>query len=337
MVIERDIFYIEEKKLVEALEITLKEFDDFVERLISVDLILQESLHFIVQNYIVEKPIRLFSREGAIAVTRSLEKEGIVNDATIKSVLILVEQYRIEQIDNKVRRSIYKHSSSLLVKNQRHWLSYRDVVKIFRTNKDRLASARESIRRSDNPMIFGEDFDLIEKDVHFSLSGLEKLSIELSLSLRSPERREYCERVREVAPPVLEYLALAPSPSDSQIESAKRFVKNQNKNCCQITGDKRDKYENPTLKLVAHHLYDQNNYRFLASDPDNIIAIREEISDEFHLWNGGFSKTCTIDDFIKYIEWKYPDKHDKLLMLYNRREVLYQKLKVLQRTLPYGE
>ncbi len=88
MVIERDIFYIEEKKLVEALEITLKEFDDFVERLISVDLILQESLHFIVQNYIAEKPIRLFSREGAIAVTRSLEKEGIVNDATIKSVLL---------------------------------------------------------------------------------------------------------------------------------------------------------------------------------------------------------------------------------------------------------
>ena len=337
MVIERDIFYIEEKKLVEALELTLKEFDDFVERLISVDLILQESLHFIVQNYIAEKPIRLFSREGAIAITRSLEKEGIVNDATIESVLILVEQYRIEQIDNKVRRSIYEHSSSLLVKNQRHWLSYRDVVKIFRTNEDRLAEAWASITRSDNPMILHEDVTKIVGVLHFSLSGLEKLSIELSLTLRSPERREYCERVREVAPPVLEYLALAPSPSDSQIESAVRFVKNQNNKCCQITGATRNKYDNPTLQLVAHHLYDKENYRFLAAEPDNIIPICQEISDGFHLWNGGFNKSCTIDDFINYIEWKYPEKHDKILMLYRKRKILYEKLKMHQPTLPYGE
>ena len=330
-------FYIEEAKLVQALELTLKEFDDLLEVLIADDRSLQESIHFIVQNHIAKKPIRLFSREGAIAITRSLEKKGIVNDATIKSVLTLIEQYRLEQIDTSVRRSIYENSSSLLLKNQRHWLSYQEVVKIFRTNVNRLASARDSIRKSDNPMIFDEDATKIEGVTHFSLSGLEKLSIELSLTLKSQERREYCERVREVAPPVLKSLALAPSPSESQIESAKRFVKNQNNQCCQITGSARNKYDNPTLKLVAHHLYDQNNYRFFANDPDNIIAIREEISDDFHLWNGGFKKSCTIDDFIEYIEWKYPKKHDKILMLYNRREVLYQKLKMLQRTLPYGE
>lgn len=337
MVFSRENFYIEEEKLVKALELTLKEFDDFVDVLISVERTLHESVHFIVQYHIAKKPMKLFSREGAIAITRSLEKEGIVNDATIESVLRLVEQYRIEQIDTKVRHSIYEHSSSLLVKNQRHWLSYQDVVKIFRTKVSRLTSAMDSIRRSDNPMIFDEDTTQIEGVPHFSLSGLEKLSIELSLSLRSQERREYCERVREVAPPVLEFLALAPSPSDSQIKRAKTFVKNQNNKCCQITGATRNKYNNPRLELVAHHLYDQNNYRFLADDPDNIIAIREEISDDFHLWNGGFKKSCTIDDFIEYIEWKYPEKHDKILMLYNRREVLYQKLKMLQRTLPYGE
>jgi len=337
MVFSRDTFYIEEQKLSQALELNLKEFDNFVDVLISGDRTLHESIHFIVQYRNAGQPIRLFSREGAIAITRSLEKEGIVNDAIIESVLSLVEQYRIEQIDTKVCRSIYEHSSSLLVKNQRHWLSYQDVVKIFRTTVSRLTSARESITRSDNPMILGEDFDIIEQYVHFSLSGLEKLSIELSLSLRSQERREYCERVREVAPPVLEFLALAPSPLDSQIKRAKTFVKNQNNKSCQITGATRNKYDNSRLKLVAHHLYDQNNYRFLADDPDNIIAIREEISDEFHLWNGGFDKSCTIDDFIEYIEWKYPEKHDKILMLYNRRKVLALKLIMGQRTLPYGE
>ena len=96
-----------------------------------------------------------------------------MNDAIIKSVLSLVEQYRIEQIDTRVRRSIYEHSSSLLVKNQRHWLSCRDVVKIFGTTMGRLRLARKSIRRSDNPMILGEDFDLIEQYEHFSLSTLQ--------------------------------------------------------------------------------------------------------------------------------------------------------------------
>ena len=336
----REIFYIEECKLSQALELDLGVFDDRVQDLVQStdeEPIIQESIHFIVEKYIAGKPIRIFSREGAIAITRSLEEIGIVNQTTIKSVLTLVEQYRIEQIDTQVRRSIYEHSSSLLVKNKRHWLSSQDVVKIFQTNERRLALAMDSIRRSDNPMILHEDVTKIEEVICFSLSGLEKLSIELSLNLRSKQRREYCERVREVAPPVLEFLALAPSPTDSQIDSAVRYVKNQNNKCCQITGATRDKYDNPTLQLVGHHLYDKNHYRFLANDPDNIIAIRHEISDDFHLWNGGFNKSCTIDDFIEYIEWKYPEKHDKILMLYNRRSVLYLKLTHLQRTLPYGE
>lgn len=338
MALQRDIFYIEEQKLAQALGLKLKKFDDFVEKLLqsnSEEPIIQESVHFIIQNYIAKQPIRIFSREGALAITRSLEEEGIVNDATLKSILALIEQYRIEQIDTKVRRSIYTNSSSLRLKNQRHWLSLQDVVKIFQTNVKRIDLAMDSIKRSANPIILDEDITKIEQVTYFSLPGLEKLSIELSLTLRSQERRLYCERVGEVARPVLKYLALAPSPSDSQIESAVRYVKNKNRKCCQITGATRDKYHK--LKMVGHHLYDKNNYKFLADEPDNIIVICENISDDFHLWNGGFGKSCTIDDFIEYIEWKYPEKHDKILMLYNRRVILEVKFRNLQRTLPYGE
>lgn len=99
----------------------------------------------------------------------------------------------------------------------------------------------------------------------------------------------------------------------------------------------RDKYENRLIKLVGHHLYDQNTYHFFASDPDNIITIAEQVSDDFHQWNGGFAKTCTINDFIEYVESHYPQKHEAILMLHNRRRVLLLKLSQFQRVLRESE
>jgi hypothetical protein len=89
--------------------------------------------------------------------------------------------------------------------------------------------------------------------------------------------------------------------------------------------------------LVKHHLFDQKNYRLIAADPDNIITISKAVSDEFHQWNGGYDKTCTIDDFIKYVEFFYSDKHRLILHLYNRKKVLDYKLKILQSRLPESD
>jgi hypothetical protein len=175
-----------------------------------------------------------------------------------------------------------------------------------------------------------EGFEVYESIFFFSLSGLEKLSIELSVSLRSEERREYCKRVAEVAPPVLEFLAIAPSPSQAKIFSAVRYAKGRDEFSCQITGVDLG-------NMVGHHLYDKNTYGFLADDPDNIITISENLSRDFHQWNGGNHKSCTIDDFIEYVEWKYPQKHKVILMLDNRRRILMLKLTQSQRALPEGE
>ena len=68
----------------------------------------------------------------------------------------------------------------------------------------------------------------------------------------------------------------------------------------------------------------------------NIITITKQISNDFHLWNGGFQKSCTIDDLIQYVEWRYPQKHKQILMLENRRRVLLVKLSQFQRALPEG-
>ncbi|EDZ96369.1 hypothetical protein AmaxDRAFT_0700, partial [Limnospira maxima CS-328] len=45
-------------------------------------------------------------------------------------------------------------------------------------------------------------------------------------------------------------------------------------------------------------------------------------------------ETCTIDDFIDYVEWRYPEKHELILTLHNKQRVLRLKLAQFQRTLP---
>lgn len=337
MLFDRATFYIEEGKLAEAFELTQRKFDEKCEQLIdsSDDSIrLQEWVHFIIQGKVNKQIIRIFSREGAIAIAKFLDIEGKVNKNSLNQVFSLFEEYRINQIDSIVRRSVYENISSLVVKRQRHWLNIEDVVNIFKSNKSRIREAFNSIQISDDPMIINADFENIDQ-VYFSLSGLEKLSIELSLNLRSKERREYCMRVREVAPPVVEFLALTPTPSEENIDKAMRYVKTRD-GCCQITNIARNKYEHKLVELVGHHLYDRNNYKFLADDIDNIMTITEQIHDDFHQWNGGYQESCTIDDFIQYVEWRYPQKHKEILMLENRRRVLLVKLTQFQRALPEG-
>lgn len=337
MSFDRETFYTEEEKLAEAFELIQRKFDEKCEQLIdsSDDSIrLQEWVHFIIQGKVNKQIIRIFSREGAIAIAKYLDIEGEVNKNSLNQVFLLFEEYHINQIDSIVRRSVYENSSSLVVKRQRHWLNIKDVINIFKSNIFRIREAFNSIQISDDPMIINADFENIDQ-VYFSLSGLEKLSIELSLNLRSKERREYCLRVREVAPPVVEFLALTPTPSEENIEKAMRYVKTRD-GCCQITGIARNKYEHKLVELVGHHLYDRNNYKFLADDIDNIMTITEQIHDDFHQWNGGYQESCTIDDFIQYVEWRYPQKHKEILMLENRRRVLLVKLTQFQRALPEG-
>lgn len=339
MPFDREVFYIEEGSLAEALDLGQRGFDEMVNSLeasLDENIRLKEWLHFVVQGYInKQQPVRIFSREGAIAVASYLDLYGETTKPPLERVISLLEQYRINQIDGRVRQTVYENSSSLVLRNQRHWLSRVDVVRIFITSLPRLNKAFQDIQRSDFPMRISVDFENYEDTTFFSLSGLEKLSIELSLTLRSEERRDYCRRVREVAPPVLEFLSLVPSPSQEEINRTVNYVKNRD-GSCQITGVVRDKY-NKRIELVGHHLYDKNTYRFLGADPDNILTIDKQVHEDFHQLNGGYNTACTIHDFIEYVEWRYPQKHEVILMLHNRQRILRLKLDQVQPALPEGE
>lgn len=152
------------------------------------------------------------------------------------------------------------------------------------------------------------------------------MSLELKRSLRSPDRQRYCGRVPTIAPPVVEYLALIPTPSPKEIEAAKRFARKRDRKTCQITSIEPSKYND--LKLAAHHLFDQATYPVLAADPDNIITINEDLHQEFHQWMGGKDKSCTIEDFIQFIELFYVSEKSVLtVQLLQRQAVLLEKLK----------
>ncbi len=335
MVLKKDdqkIFYLTDKSLAETFNLTITDFLNIVEKLINSSdptFKIKEYIHFIIQGKSKGQNVINFSREGAIAVAKYFDEQHKLDNCSYHQVLALIEDYRINKIDRKITFIIYENSSSLIRLKQRHWLNFDDVSKIFQTTKFRLQKAFEDIEE----MKLEEDFIEYQEQLYFSLSGLYKISLELSLSLRSQERREYCDRVREIAPPVVKFLAITPSPSGKEINSAISYLKNKY-HYCQITG-KIPNRDNK-IDLAGHHLYDKNVYNFLADDHDNIIIIDQEIHKDFHQWNGGNLQSCRIDDFIEYIELKYPSKHELLLMLHYRRSILLLKLSKFQRFLPEG-
>lgn len=76
-------------------------------------------------------------------------------------------------------------------------------------------------------------------------------------------------------------------------------IRKDAKGRCQITGRRKSVGK---FNLVAHHLFDQNTYPQFADMADNLIAIGEDIHNQFHQWMGGTQKACTVEDMERFIE-----------------------------------
>ena len=57
-----------------------------------------------------------------------------------------------------------------------------------------------------------------------------------------------------------------------------------------------------TVNIHGHHLFDVSTYPFWAASPWNFIMITDELHKEFHRWNKGTAKSCTIFHFWY---WRY--------------------------------
>ncbi len=109
-----------------------------------------------------------------------------------------------------------------------------------------------------------------------------------------------------------------------EIEQAKKFVKNtRDKKKCKISEKKAPGSKlTGTISVAVHHLYSQSKYPHLAASTDNLITITTDIHNEFHAWNGGTHQSCTIDDFIKFVDERYPEADEARIWLNKKKQLL---------------
>ncbi len=300
-------FTFKDKELAKELEISLDRLYEIIE-IFDTDpndeWELRENDHFIWLNRV--KDIRLFSQFGAFAIAKYMDT---VEEKTLWSRIKEFITKHKEKIRNAfVRQKVLDNCRSLTLRNNRHFLSKKDVVKILSTSYARLNKAFEDIKRSDKPMILSEDFDDFDGIRHYSLSGLDKFSRELARKLTIRDRREWCAAVEVVGNKTLEKIISAEARKEKEIKAAMQLVKKKDKNCCQITGEKW-KHSNP-IDITFHHIYSKHHYPHLATSTDNLITLTETVHREFHAWNGGFDKCCTLDSLIQFVNEQYPEQEE---------------------------
>lgn len=317
-------FTIREAELATALEITHQELDKVIQFFDSDpndQWKLSENDHFIYLNNSLNE--RLFSEQGAYAIAKYIDEKST------KSIWARITEFitrHKEKIRNAfISRKIQENCSSLTVKNNHHFLSKKDVVGILCTSPARLNKAFDEIRKSD-PMKIYEDFADLDEDKnkrprYYSLSGLYKLSQHLAKELTVKDRRGWCAAIEVVGKKTFKLIIDEQTAWQKKIDSAMNAAKKRDSSRCQITGVKREKF-NKTVNIVVHHIYSKEHYPRLAACQDNLITLTQEVHNEFHGWNGGSQKSCTVDHLIQFVNNLHPDNYEVILRLNKVKQML---------------
>lgn len=315
-----DGFTIRESELAKMLEISMDKLDEivtFFDADPDDEWELKENTHFTYLNKSLKE--RLFSKQGAYAIAKYMEDTQPRNFfARVKE---FVTKHR-EKIRNAfINQEIQENCSSLIFRNDRHFLSKKDIIKIFGTNAQRINKAFEEIKISANPLILYEDFDDIERERYYSFSGIYKISRHLAKVLTVKDRRGWCEAVEVVGKKTFKLIEDAETAKQKRIEAAMYRVKKRDKSQCQVTGIKRDR-QNRTVNITVHHIYDRQHYPYLADCDDNLITLSQEVHNDFHTWNGGSQKTCTADNLIDFVQQLHSDNYAVTLRLNKVKQIL---------------
>jgi 5-methylcytosine-specific restriction endonuclease McrA len=295
-------FTIREKELAEALKITPERLDEIIAFFDSDpndEWYLRENDHFIYLNQSWKN--RLFSEHGAFAIAKYMD--------TIEETSKIIARRKQLIRDKLIQQKVHDNSTSLTIRNNRQFLSKKNIVKILCTSTSRLNTAFRDIQKSDNPMVIYEDFDDIEGARYYSLSGLEKLSKELATKLKDKDRREWCAAAEVLnSNNDLKKIISYEERKEQEINWAKKVAKERDRYSCQITGQKQTQHN--TFNLAIHHIFSQEHYPHLATSMDNMITLAEDVHKEFHNWNGGNKAACTIDDLIRFVNVLYPEQEE---------------------------
>lgn len=313
-------FTIQEPQLAAALEITREELDKVVTFFDSDpndQWELRENDHFIYLNKSQKE--RLFSEQGAYAIAKYMDEKAT------KSIWARITEFitrHKEKIRNAfISRKIQEHCSSLTVRNNRHFLSKKDIVNILCTSPARLNKAFDEVQRSLDPMKLYEDFDDIDGVRYYSLSGFYKLSQHLANALTVKDRRGWCAAIEVVGKKTFKLIIDEQTAFQKKVDSAMAAARKRDGSTCQMTGTKRDK-NNKSVNIVVHHIYSKEHYPHLTACQDNLITLTQAVHTDFHSWNGGFQKPCTVDHLIQFASDLYPDNYEVILRLNQVKKIL---------------
>ena len=312
-------FTIKEKELAEALEIKPERLDEiivFFDSDPNDEWELRENDHFIYLNRTLRE--RLFSQLGAFAIAKYMDT---IEEKTLLSRIVeFITRHKERLRLAFVRQKVLDNSSSLTLRNNRHFLSKKDIVTILCTSYARLNKAFQDIQSSNDPMELYKHFDDFDGVRYYSLAGFDRLTRELSTELKNKDRREWCSAVEVVGKKTLNRLISEEESIKRRIQLAMEAAQRRDKKCCQITGQKRTKYNQ--INMAVHHIFSRKHYPHLATSIDNLITLTEETHKKFHCWNGGSNKACTVDDLICFVNELYPEKEEASIKLHQIKKML---------------
>ncbi|WP_204151044.1 hypothetical protein [Leptolyngbya sp. CCY15150] len=312
-------FTIRVDQLAEALEISLDrlvEIIDFFDSDPDDEWQLKENDHFIFLNK--KQNERIFSQIGAFAIAKYMDSQD--TPSIWERIREFLTRHKEKLRQAFINRKIHENCSSLTVRNNRHFLSKKDVVNILCTSYPRINQAFDAIRRSDRPLIIGEDFDDIDGVRYYSLNGFSRLSRELATTLTMKDRREWCDAVEVVGKKTLRRIVDELEGRKQAIQRVKDRAKTRDKSTCQITGRKHTPHKK--VRLAAHHMFSESHYPHLATSIDNLITMDEDIHQEFHSWMGNTKVACTIDHLITFVCERYPECDEAIDKLYAAKKIL---------------
>ena len=328
---KKEIFTIREAELIQWLSISHKRLDEIVSFFDADpnddwDLVEGDDYQFVNK----EKKLRNFSPKGAFKIASYIEK----NEK--RGIFYKFKEFFTKH-DQKIRRSLARKSIFAELTDSGEIQVYQGVAmihkqslrRILETNGAKLNKTVNHLQqRTDKPLELGVDFYEDEKrEFWFSESGIVMISKSMSETLTNKSRQEMCKMIAMEFP--LAFKEIQENLDDDtkqkiEIEKAKKRAKTRDKNTCQVTGQKPDKYNK--FNLAVHHLYSVQKYPHLATLDLNLVTIKEEIHQEFHGNLGGFHQPCTIENFIEFLHIYYPEYQGNLALKLQKTKKKLEKL-----------
>ncbi|MDG2992173.1 hypothetical protein L3556_14730 [Candidatus Synechococcus calcipolaris G9] len=228
----------------------------------------------------------------------------------------LVHNRKQQALHALIRQTVLENSQIVKINNI-NFLPEDKVATILKIRLRTLNKTFEAVQKTPSPLTHETEFRRIEEVTYYSFSGIGKLSEYLAENHNNSTTRTWCKNVTIHTKSVEKDTA---SSQNQRINQAKNRAKARDNNTCQITQEKQT-IDSP-IPLAVHHLYDQTHYPHLADSLDNLLTIKESIHKEFHQYQGGTSKPCTIEDFARFIQLAYPEYPDALNTLHRFRKRL---------------